>query len=116
MTQIKRPLLGRRFRFTLASAFTCILGSNSIGAELCFSDGSMPPTIICAPAPADTTQFGHDTRMIDTGQQHQTGTYLDVEEIKRTKKSWPLGKPSLQNCRFCLEPNRQNAHRLKSLP
>jgi hypothetical protein len=57
-------------------------------AEICFFDGSF--TVICVPAPAATTQFGHDTRVIDTGQQHQTGTYLDYEEIKRTKEPWPL--------------------------
>ena len=108
--------LGRQLGALAVGALISAVATQPLqAAEICFLNVNVGNTA-CVAAPADTTLFGHDTRVIDTGQHHKTGTYLDVEEVKRTKKKWPLGKPSLQNCRFCLEPNRQNAQRLNSLP
>lgn len=79
---------------------------------ICLTDGN----VTCFGLTPDQAQIARDARMIDTGQHRASGSYLNVDEIKRTKDVWPLGKPSLQNCRFCLEPDRLNAARLKSLP
>lgn len=56
----------------------------------------------------------NELRTIDGGAYKQSGTWRDVPEHKQPKE-WPLGDPSIQPCPFCLEPNAQNAERLKAL-
>ena len=55
-----------------------------------------------------------DQEVIQRRDHLQTGAYRDVPEAKRIKR-WPLGSPNIQSCRFCLEPDRQNATRIQRM-
>ena len=67
-------------------------------------------TTLCAP----NADFFRDQEVIQRRDHLQSGAYRDVPEAKRIKR-WPLGSPYIQNCRFCLEPDRQNAARIERL-
>ncbi len=95
-----------------AAVLLAVSWSPARALTICVTDGS----VICFSATPEQAQIARDARMIETGQHQATGSYVHVDELKRTKETWPLGKPSLQNCRFCLQPDRLNVERLKSLP
>ena len=74
--------------------------------------GTIPGNVVTLCAP--NADFFRDQEVIERRDHLQSGAYRDVPEAKRIKR-WPLGSPNIQNCRFCLEPDRQNATRIKRL-
>ena len=61
-----------------------------------------------------TPDFFRDQGVLDRRNHLDSGSYSDVARVRRPK-DWPLGPPSIQDCRFCLTPDAQNAARLKAL-
>ncbi|MEC9367872.1 MAG: hypothetical protein VX871_04190 [Pseudomonadota bacterium] len=98
-------------RLTLAALLaTALLPASARAACVIITPLNQPATVSCTPIPP----LDLDTRTIDTGAYKSRGTWLATDRANRAE-SWPLGDPAVQNCRFCLEPDRQNAARLKAL-
>jgi len=82
----------------LFSAAALVMGGSlTASAQLCDNPNGCGPNIPVQP-------LLNELRTIDSGAYKQSGTWRNVPEHQRPTE-WPL----------CLEPNKQNAERLKDL-
>jgi len=67
--------------------------------------------------PAYATQMPEpvnlEQKRIRLGVHKESGAGKEVPGISQPEQ-WPLGNPSIQPCRHCIKPNRQNAIRIKA--
>ena len=61
-----------------------------------------------------TPNVQRELDVIDRRNHLQSNAYGNVPAAQRPKQ-WPLGPASVQSCRFCLTPDRQNLTRLENL-